>query len=120
MSANSKIISALTGIVGGNIWAIQKPVDKNPSQFIVFNPENEFIDYADDRDQESEMSWQVHWYAKGVINPPRKQIRDALRTAGFLLEPSARLVYESEAGAPSTGVQTGYTHMTIVCRLDGE
>lgn len=120
MSANAKIISALTGIVGGNIWAIQKPVDKNPDRFIVFNPEAEYIDYGDDRDWESEMSWQVHWYAKGVANPPRRQIRDALRNAGFLIEPSPYLTYESEAGAPSTGVQTGYTHMTIVCRMDGE
>ena len=120
MSTESKIKTALTGIVGGNIWAIQKPVDKSPSQFIVYNPENEYLDYADDRDQESEMSWQVHWYAKGVVAPPRKQIRDALRTAGFLLEPSPRIVYESESGTPSTGVQTGYTHMTIVCRMGGE
>ena len=120
MSIESKIKTALTSIVNGNIWALQKPVDRNPDAFIVYNPENEFLDYGDDRDQESEMSYQVHWYAKGTVTPPRKLIRDALRNAGFLLEPSARLVYESEAGAPSTGVQTGYTHMTIVCRLDGE
>jgi hypothetical protein len=122
MSINSKIMTALSGIVGGKIYSIQKPITEDPDVFIVFNPENEYLDYGDDRDQESEMSYQVHWYAKGVANylTARRQIRDALRDAGFLLEPSPYVTYDTESGNASAGVQTGYTHMTIVCRLEDE
>ena len=122
MSINSKIMSALSGIVNGKIYSIQKPITEDPDVFIVFNPENEYLDYGDDRDQESEMSYHVHWYAKGVANylTARRQIKDALRDAGFLLEPSPRVTYDTESGNTSQGVQTGYTHMTIVCRLEDE
>ena len=102
------------------VWAISKPASADPDQFIVYNPENEYLDYGDDRDQDAEMSYQVHWYAKGHVNylAMRTAIRDALRNAGYLIEPSPMVIYESEAGNPSTGVQTGYTHMTIVCRSE--
>ena len=121
ISTNAKIISALQNICS-NIYALSKPITENPDVFIVFNPENEYLDYGDDRDQDAEMSYQIHWYAKGQVNylTARRQIRDALRARGFLLEPGAYVTYETEAGNPSTGVQTGYTHMTIVCRMDGE
>ena len=122
MTTNAKIISALSGIVGGKIWSIQKPVSEDPSVFIVFNPENEYLDYGDDRDQTAETSWQIHWYAKGTANyiTPRRQIRDAPRDAGFLIEPSPYVTYEPESGSTAGGTQTGYTHMTIVCRLEDE
>lgn len=120
MSINSKIISALSGLVGGHIWSISKPTSADPDVFIVFNPENEYLDYGDDRDQDEEMSYQIHWYAKGHANylEARRQIRDALRSEGLLLEPSPYVTYDTESGNTSNGVQTGYTHMTIVCRAE--
>jgi hypothetical protein len=46
--------------------------------------------------------------------------RDALRDAGFLLEPSPFIEYETEAGKSASGTGTGYTHMVIVARTDGD
>ena len=101
------------------VWAISKPETADPDVFIVYNPENEILDYGDDQDQDAEMSYQVHWYAKGHVNymTARKNIRNALRTAGYLLEPSPVVMYEAESGkSSSSGTQTGWTHMIIVCR----
>ena len=122
MNINQKIITALSDLVDGNIWPLSKPVDEDPDIFIVFNPENEYLDYGDDRDLEVDTSMQIHWFAKGHADytSPRIQIRDALRDAGFLLEPSPFIEYETEAGKSASGTGTGYTHMVIVARTDGD
>lgn len=121
MTVNQIIETALSSIVKGNIWPLSKPVTEDPSQFIVYNPENEYLDYGDNQDTgEEEMSFQIHWYAKGHANyiKPRKQIRDALRSAGFLIEPSPYITYESEDGKNGATSGTGWTHMTISCRTE--
>ena len=122
ISANAKIMSALRPLFGDRVYALSKPITENPDQYIVFNPENEYLDYGDNRDQDSETSYQVHWFAKGQVNylTIRRQIRDALRAVGFLLEPGAYVTYETESGNTSAGVQTGWTHMTIICRMEDE
>ena len=116
MNINQKITAVLSGIVNGNIWPLSKPTTEDPNTYIVYNPENEYLDYGDDRDQEDEMSMQVHWFSRGHANyiAPRKQIRDALREAGFLLEPSHHITYEEDNG--KNGSNTGWTHMVIRCR----
>lgn len=120
MTANREIIRALTSLVNGNIWALTKPATADPNEFITFNPENEYLDYGDNRDQEGEMSYQIHWFKKGQANylTPWKNIRDALRDAGFVIEPSPYATYEPENGSSVTGSGTGWTHMTIVCRME--
>jgi len=121
MSVTAKLVAALQTLKIP-VWAISKPETEDPDVFIVYNPEMEYIDYGDDRDLDIETSFQVHWYARGHVNylTPRKNIRNALRTAGFLLESSPMVIYESVSGNPSTGTQTGYTHVVIICRMEDE
>lgn len=122
MNINQKIMTALSDLVAGNIWPLAKPVNEDPDTFIVYNPENEYLDYGDDGDLEADMSMQIHWFSRGHADyvDARRQIRSALRDAGFLLEPSPYIEYEAEAGKSSTGTGTGYTHMVIVARTDGD
>ena len=122
MSTNQKIVSALSSLVNGNIWPLSKPLTEDPNEYIVFNPESDYLDYGDDLDQAEERSWQVHWFNRGVANTVtiRKQIRNTLRDAGFVIEPGTYEVYESDTGASSKGTQTGWTHITVVCRAEDE
>ena len=122
MNDNQKIEAALAGLVNGNIWPLDKPANEDPDEFIVYNPENEYLDYGDDKDQEAQMAYQIHWFKRGHANyvAPRRQIRGALREAGFLIEPSPFLTYESDSGNSSNGTGTGWTHMVIVTRTDEE
>lgn len=120
MNANQRIEAALSSIAGGNIWPISKPANEDPEEFITYNPETEYLDYGDDLDQEAEMAYQIHWFKKGHANylTKRRQIRDALRDAGFLIEPSPYATYDSESGVSSSGTGKGWTHVTIVARLE--
>lgn len=120
MTANKAIISALTTLVNGNIWALSKPATKDPDEFITFNPEVEYLDYGDNRDQDGEMSYQIHWFKKGQANYLNqwKNIRKALREADFVVEPSPYVTYESANGSSVTGSATGWTHMTISARYE--
>lgn len=118
MKINQAIERALSDMVSGNIWPLSKPTEEDPDIFIVYNPENEYIDYGDDLDWDADLSMQVHWYAKGHANylEPRRKIREALRDAGFLVEPSPFAAYEDGKSSGSTG----WTHITIVCRTEEE
>jgi hypothetical protein len=49
MSANAKLMQALTGIVK-NVYPLSKPTTEDPSEYIVFNPEADYLDYGDDSD----------------------------------------------------------------------
>ena len=123
MNINAAIISALSGIVNGNCWAIGKPVTADPDEYIVFNPENEYLDYGDNQDTaDIETSMQVHWFGRGQVNyrAKRKAVRDALRGAGFILESSPFVEYQTEnpTGVKSSG--TVWTHFCVVCRAEGE
>lgn len=122
MTTNRRIENALSSLVSGNIWPLSKPVKEDPDMYIVYNPENEDLDYGDDRDQDTEMSYQIHWFKRGMANylNARRSIRDALRDAGFLLEPSPYVTYESDSGASVTGSATGWTHMVVTCRAEEE
>lgn len=121
MTANKNIINALKSLVNNNIWALSKPAKEDPDEYITFNPENEILDYGDNRDQDGEMSYQIHWFKKGQANylTQWKNIRTALRTAGFVIEPSPYVTYESENGSSAaTGAGTGWTHMVISARCE--
>ena len=124
MTANRRIENALSSLVGGNIWPLSKPVKEDPDMYIVYNPEDESLDYGDDSDQDTEMSYQIHWFKRGMANylSARKSIRDALRDAGFILEPSPYVVYENDSGISTsvTGSATGWTHIVITCRTEVE
>lgn len=115
MNINQKILNALTEMIGGDIWALSKPPEEDPDEFVVYNPENEYLDYGDDQDQDAELSYQVHWYRKGIADyvAKCKSIRDALRAAGFLIEPGIGVVYEKD-----TSGNVGWTHVTIVIRAE--
>lgn len=122
MTANRLIESALSSLVNGNIWPLSKPAVEDPDEYIVYNPENEDLDYGDDRDQDAEMSYQIHWFKRGLANYLKiwKAIRNALRDAGFVIEPSPYAVYEAPDGSSVTGSATGWTHVTISCRMEEE
>ena len=122
MTANRVIEDALSNLVNGNIWPLSKPATEDPDEYIVYNPEAEALDYGDDRDQEGEMSYQVHWFKRGHANYIRiwKEIRDALREADFVIEPSPYAVYEAANGSSVNGTATGWTHITISCRMEEE
>ena len=62
MTTNRRIENALSSLVSGNIWPLSKPVKEDPDMYIVYNPENENLDYGDDQDQDTEMSYQIHWF----------------------------------------------------------
>lgn len=120
LNLNQMITAALSSIVNGNIWPLEKPVTEDPDEFVVYNPENEYLDYGDNTDLDCETSMQVHLFQRGHANylSKRKQIRDALRNAGFLIEPSAYVAYETDHGTSANGTGTGWTHTVIVCRME--
>lgn len=122
MNVNQKLESALTELVNGNIWPLAKPENENPDVFITYNSQGDYADYGDNADTEWEHDMQIHWFAKGHADyvTPRKQIRQALREAGFLVTGMPFFTYESENGQSSSGTQTGYTHMVITCIIDEE
>lgn len=117
---NQKIESALGNLVWGDIWPLSKPITEDPDTYIVYNPEAEYLDYGDNTDLEAEMSMQIHWFSRGHANyiAARKQIRDALREAGFLLAPSPFVTYEEDSG--KSGSKTGWTHMVISVRAEDD
>ena len=122
-SINQRIESALSELVDGNIWPLNKPTQEDPDVFIIYNPAAEYLDYGDDVDGAAEMTYQVHWFARGRVNylTARREIRDELRAAGFLIEPSAYAVYESDAGgSTSKGANTGWTHVILYVRGEVE
>ena len=118
MSTNSKLMTALSGVVN-NVYPLAKPTTEDPSEYIVFNPEADYLDYGDDIDQSEDRSWQVHWFKRGIANSVsvRRQIRDALRAAGFVLMPNTYEAYENDTGV-TTKTPTGWTHLVITCRIE--
>jgi hypothetical protein len=117
---NQKIESALSGLVNGNIWPLSKPLQEDPDTYIVYNPEAEYLDYGYNTDLEAEMSMQIHWFSKGHANyiAARRQLRDTLRAAGFLLAPSPFVAYEEDNG--KAGNKTGWTHMVLTIRAEDD
>jgi len=122
VSINQQITAALSGMVAGNIWPLEKPANEDPDEFIVYNPEAEYLDYGDNADLDADMSYQVHWFKRGHANylSARSMIRRKLREAGFLIEPSAYAAYERDQSGSSTQVGTGWTHVVISCRAEDE
>ena len=122
MNINKTIITALTGIAAGGVFSMCKPVNADPDEYIVFNPENEYLDYGDDVDTEAEMSMQVHYYHRGLVNykAKRKAVRDALREAGFVIEPSPFAEYETVNNTSQKNTGTAWTHFCIVCRAEDD
>ena len=122
MNVNEKIKTALSEIVNGNIYALAKPADENPDVFITYNSQGDYSDRGDNRDLEWEHDMQIHWYAKGIADytESRKQIREALRNAGFFITGNPLNIYETENGQSGNGTQTGYTHVVITCIIDEE
>ena len=122
MNVNKKIMTALSDLVGGNIWPLAKPAAESPDVFIVYNSQGDYTDQGDNQDQEWEHNMQIHWYAKGHADylPARKQIRQALREAGFTVTGIPYITYDATNGQSSQGTPTGYTHMVITCLIDEE
>ena len=119
-SVESKLISALSEYVNGNVWPLSKPEEENPDEYIVFNPELEApADFGDDRDLEWMAFMQVHWFARGHADPStaKRTICAALREAGFTIESIPVSTYESEAGSSANGTKSGWTHVCILANI---
>lgn len=119
MNINQKILSSLTEIIDGNIWALSKPPEEDPDTYIVFNPEfDEAADYGDDGDLEWNQYMQVHWFSRGRVDylSARKKIRKALREAGLNVT-EITVTYDQDSGK---NANTGWTHMTFSCSDEEE
>lgn len=111
MSVNSKIEEALSQLVDGKIWILKCPYDSKPEQYIVYNPELEEPGYhADDEDQEWVQYMNIHLFTKGNYVSIRKEIRAALRQAGFTMT-GIETMYEKD---------TGYYHLCFECYTEEE
>ena len=122
MNINATLMDALRRLVNDNCWPLGKPVNEDPDEYIVFNPENEYLDYGDDVDTGAEMSYQVHWFKRGQCNyrPARNAIKRALRRAGFVIEPSPYIAYDVENSSSVKGTGAVWTHICIVCRAEDD
>lgn len=117
-SVNSKLNTALSDLVSGNIWPLSKPVEEDPEVYIVYNPELETPDdFGDDEDHEWVDHMQVHWFAKGRVNylKPKVRIRNRLKAAGFCISEVALVEYAPDQSTSHSG--TGYTHLCFTCSI---
>ena len=111
-SVNRKIEQALNGLVDGNIWPLTTPKEQDPEEYITYNPEDESAeDYGDDQDTSWIYYMQVHYVKQGQPNTLRirKQIRKALRRAGFTV---TSIDEASEDGK--------LTHLIFSCYIEEE
>ena len=115
MNVNQKIEAALSEIVDERIWPLSCPLEEKPDEYIVYLPEE---DYSADFGNDEEHAWmhrmEVNWYKKGSTKTKavnymgaRKQIRGALKNAGFSV---SNILYFFET-------DTGYTHLTFICSI---
>lgn len=116
MNVNQKIESSLAPLVDGNIWPLSCPLEEQPDTFIVYVPESEKPrDWGDDEDLRWIHTMEVNWFGRNAGSRApvdyvtiRKEIRAALRSAGFTVS-EILTNYEKD---------TGYTHLTIVCEIE--
>lgn len=116
-SVNSKINTALTGLVSGKIWPLSKPVEEDPDAYIIYNPEIESsADFGDDEEHEWMDYIQVHYFARGRVNylKMKNKIRNALKTAGFTVSEVVPM-YDSDLSTSKNG--TGFTHVCFYCNI---
>ena len=115
MNIHQKIIAACSPIVDGNIWPVQKPLEEDPDEFIVFNSElDQAAEWGDDDDLEWIQSYQVHWYHRGVVDylSRRKQIRAALKQQGLTVPEISFVRYDADS---TKAADTGWTHLCFNC-----
>jgi hypothetical protein len=111
MNVNQKIENALSEIAKGNIWPLCCPFDSQPDMYIVYNPELEEPGYyADDEDYEWTQYMQVHLYVKGNYIGLRKDIRQSLKSAGFIVT-GIETFYEKDSR---------YYHLCFECYIEEE
>mgnify|MGYP005783269167 CR=1 FL=1 len=109
MNVNQKIETALEPLIGSAIWPLRCPSDLKPEKYIVYNPELEEPGYhADDEDQEWVHYMQIHLFEKGNYMQMRRDIRSALRNAGFEMM-GIETMYEKD---------TGYHHLCFECWIE--
>ena len=108
MNVNQILESALNPICA-NVWPITCLDDNGPAESITYNPEYEAAGtYADDQDQGWIHYMQVHFFTKKNYIKKRREIRQALRQAGFLVTEIATS-YERESR---------YYHLTFSCYIE--
>ena len=119
-SVNSKLNTALSDLVSGNIWPLSKPAEEDPDVFIVYNPEVETPDdFGDDTDHEWMVFMQVHWYARGMVNYLREKvkIRNRLKSAGFTVSEVAVVEYANDLSSSASKSGSGWTHLCFTCNI---
>lgn len=105
MSINEKIEGSLKNI-SEHIWPIKCPLEKQPEEYIVYNPELEEAGvFADNRDLEWNHYMQIHLFTKKNYIEKRKKLRNALRENEFMVTDITTL-YEKD---------TGYYHLCFSC-----
>lgn len=108
MTVNQIIEESLKGIVD-NIWPLCCPLGLKPESYIVYNTEIETPGlYADDGDEEWTSYLQVHLFTKENYTDIRKDIKDRLREAGFIIT-DIQTFYEED---------TGYYHLCFSCYIE--
>lgn len=115
MNVNRKIETALSDLVGNNIWPLSCPLEEPPDEWVVYNPELETSEeFGDDQDLEWMHYMQVHWFKRGDGKRPvnyvgiRKTIRARLRDAGFSVS-DIETLFEKD---------TGITHLVFLCNIE--
>lgn len=108
MSVNQIIESALRNMVT-SIWPLVCPEEKPPKEYIVYNPEIDVPeDYGDNAAGEWVQYMQVHLFTKSNYLKKRKEIRKALKDAGFLVS-DITTMYEKDSG---------YYHLCFSCNIE--
>lgn len=97
----SKLKTALSPLVGGNVWADMCPKATPPKEYIVYHVLNEYpADHGDDVDLAWEYLIAVQYVHTGNVNYIEKKnsLRSLLREAGFSFI-NITAGYDSEAKA---------------------
>lgn len=114
MYVSQIVETALSSLVGGNIWPLSCPLETAPTNFITYVIEDTARQYADDEDREWLHEVEINWFKKPASSrkvvdytEARTAIRAALKAAGFSV---TNIIpgYESD---------TGYTTMIILANI---
>lgn len=110
MNINQIVEAALTGITD-HIWPAVCPEAEPPDKYIVYNPIMETPGlYAEDQDENWVYDMQIHLYTRENYLQDKKQIKEKLRNAGFVLD-NIETLYEKDSG---------YYHICFECSIEEE
>lgn len=119
MTVDVKIQEAIkkTGIK--KIWPFERPLNEDPEEWCVYNPDDETPDdFGDDTPGEWMRSMQIHlFYKKNVnVNRIKKSARIELQKEGFTI---SRIIVRREGNRdPSIRNDGKATHLIIYCNIE--